>query len=332
MGSEPSKHSSSSAARGRSRERRRSGLSNALAGGDCRSGTSNERSVRVGPTYGDAPDYIPPSPVRCSALPIQPSALLAASLTWIADTEAALIVDWNRRVQEAALDLPGAGRTTTPGCGGDESGCAPASTAEAKASGAVSVLGSGASTAALNTPGLTSSTTCPPPSTPPSPTRRQSSGVPPLSCDCVSVEAGRSTGTPFPLPTAWSQAAAASRTHGSTKAARSPTSPKQLPPPRGDAAEGTSSSPSPSLVVTSIPVGMEYFRAVQSRWLAPAQRALPPATEEEDLNDSAILEAVAETNGDVLSPPVPLGYMIDLYVPQWRSEGLYEAAQENQTR
>lgn len=80
-------------------------------------------------------------------------------------------------------------------------------------------------------------------------------------------------------------------------------------------------------------MGLDYYRALQARWLTPEARALPPATEEEDLNDSVILDAVTDPDGSALSPPVPLGYMIDLFVPQWRAEGLYDQAElANQTR
>ncbi|CAJ1989798.1 hypothetical protein conserved [Leishmania donovani] len=316
MGGESSKHSNSSA-HVRNRERKRGAVPSTLAGGSCRSDSLNGRTARLGPSCGDVPDYIPPSPVQCVASPILLSGSLDPSLTWILDTEAALITEWNRDLQEAAAPSAVArgvprGRETA----GEESTLSWTKTSPE----------SGASTAASNTPGLTSSSTFPALSGWPSPTHAKSPSGLALTCDSVDVTTGRSTGMTLRVPTTWTQQNS-SRATASTKTLASPKSPKALPKPLSDSAEGAS-----PLVVSSLPVGIDYFRALQSRWLIQEQRSLPPATDEEDLNDSVILEAVSEPNGDVLSPPVPLGYMIDLFVPQWRSEGLFEAAQDHQTR
>ncbi|KAG5502259.1 hypothetical protein GH5_05231 [Leishmania sp. Ghana 2012 LV757] len=313
MGGESSKHSNS-AANARSRERKRGALPAALTGGDCRAVPLSDRTTRFGPSYGEVPDYIPPSPVRCVASPIPPSGSLDPSVTWILDTEAVLITEWNRGLQGVCTPRTGAlgalrGRE---GAGADSKLLGPRTLPE-----------SAASTVASITPGLTSSSTCPPLSGPPSPTHLQSSSGVSLTCDSVAVTTGRSTGMILRVPTTWTQSKL-SCAGASSKAVASSTSSEVSP---CDPAGGAS-----SVVVSVLPVGIDYFRALQSRWLALAHRSLPPPADEEDLNDSVILEAVSEANGDVLSPPVPLGYMIDLFVPQWRSEGLYEAAQDYQTR
>lgn len=322
MGGDSSKHSNASSAQTRSRERKRSGLSSALAGGDCRSGPLGDRTARVGPVYGEAPDYIPPSPVRCTVVPIAARSQLDAALTWIPDTEAALIAEWN------CERLDG---------GATAAAAAAAAVAEAQHPRGGSSANAGAAGAKVapspTTPGMTSSSTCPA-STPPSPMHLQTSSGLPATCDVEDVLRGRSTGLTFKVPTTWTQLHAPhiTSTSASSKSLHSPTSPKApalAQQPNAGLAGASASAP---VVVAALPVGMEYFRALQTRWLAPAQRAMPPATDEDDLNDSAILEAVAESNGDVLSPPVPLGYMIDLFVPQWQSEGLYEAAQDYQRR
>ncbi|KAG5476508.1 hypothetical protein LSCM1_04221 [Leishmania martiniquensis] len=313
MGGESSKHSSSSA-NVRGREKKRGILSTSLTGVDCRAVALNERTARFGPPFGDVPEYIPPSPVRCVASPIPPSSSLDPSLTWILDTEAVLITEWNR-------DLQGGGAPSPAALGvlqGRE-----AAGADSKFLGTRTLPQSTASTVASNTPGLTSSSTCPPLSGPPSPMHVQSSSGVSLACDSVAVTRGRSTGMALRVPTTWSH----SKSSCAVASSKGVTSPVSSEAPPCDPAEGAS-----SVVVSVLPVGIDYFRALQSRWQALAQRSLPPPADEEDLNDSVILEAVSEANGDVLSPPVPLGYMIDLFVPQWRSEGLYEAAQDYQHR
>ncbi|CAG9576533.1 conserved hypothetical protein [Leishmania major strain Friedlin] len=316
MGGESSKHSNASA-HVRSRERKRGAVSSALAGDSCRTDSCHERTAHLRPSYGDILDSIPPSPVQCVASPIPLSGSLDPSLTWILDTEAALITEWNRDLQEVAA--PSTGARGVPR--GREAAAEESTLSWTKTS-----LKSGPSTAASNTPGLTSSSTFPALSGWPSPTHAKSPSGLALTCDSVDVRTGRSTGLTLRVTTTWTQQSS-SRAKASTKESTSPKSPKALPKPLSDSVEGAS-----PLVVSSLPVGIDYFRALQSRWLVQEQRSLPPATDEEDLNDSVILEAVSESNGDVLSPPVPLGYMIDLFVPQWRSEGLFEAAQDHQMR
>ncbi|CBZ28030.1 conserved hypothetical protein [Leishmania mexicana MHOM/GT/2001/U1103] len=316
MGGESSKHSNP-LAHARNRERKRGAAPNALVGRSCHSDSLSEHTARLGPSYGDVPGYIPPSPVQCVASPIPLSGSLDPSLTWILDTEAALIVEWNRNLQ--GVSAPSAGARGVPR--ERETAAEESTLSWAKTS-----PGSGASTAASNATGLTSSPTFPALSGWQSPAHAKSpSGLAP-TCDSVDVTTGRSTGMTLHVPTTWTQQSS-SRATASTKALDSPKSPKALPKPLSDSVEGAS-----PLVVSTLPVGIDYFRALQSRWLAQEQHSLPPAADEEDLNDSVILEAVSEPNGDVLSPPVPLGYMIDLFVPQWRSEGLFEAAEDHQAR
>ncbi|GET89571.1 hypothetical protein, conserved [Leishmania tarentolae] len=316
MGGESSKHSNASR-HARSHERKRGAASNALTGVSCHSDTVNERTARLGPPYGEVPVYIPTSPVQCAASPISLSCSLDASLTWILDTEAALITEWNRKLHEVtthSAEAHGVSRGREP----------PAQ--ESTPSLTKTSPESGARTAAPKTLGLTSFSTLPVLQGLPSQAHANSSFGLSLTCDSVDVTTGRSTGMTFRVPTMWAQQTSSSAT-ASTKALTGVKSPQALSGPLSGSSQGAS-----QFVVSSLPVGIDYFCALQSRWLARDQCSLLPATDEEDLNDSVILEAVSESNGDALSPPVPLEYMIDLFVPQWRSEGLFEAAQDHQAR
>ncbi|CAM39462.1 conserved hypothetical protein [Leishmania braziliensis MHOM/BR/75/M2904] len=316
MGGESSKHSNSSA-HARRREGRRSAAPHAQAGADYHLPPLNVHPARLGPSYGEAPEYIPPSPVQCAASPILSSSSLDPSLTWMLDTEAVLITEWNRSLQNVATSSSGPFGVWQ---GGE------AVTDDSKMSCAVTTPQSGVSTTASNTLGLTSSSTCLPLSGSLLPAHLQSSTGLALGCDSVTVTTGRSTGMSLRVPTTWSHPKP-SWSNVSPKTMSSPKSPQATPHPLSVSSEGA-----PSLVVSTLPVGIDYFRVLQSRWLAVEQPLLPPTADEEELSDSVILEAVSEVSGDVLQPPVPLGHMIALFVPQWRSEGLFEAAQHSQAR
>ncbi|KAH9577720.1 hypothetical protein LSM04_000942 [Trypanosoma melophagium] len=81
------------------------------------------------------------------------------------------------------------------------------------------------------------------------------------------------------------------------------------------------------LRVTELPVGKEYFLALRSAWRAEAApRDVLPQTDERELDDSFIHDAIEDAVGAVLTPPVPLAYMVgEILVPQWELEGLYDA-------
>ncbi|KPI84522.1 hypothetical protein ABL78_6432 [Leptomonas seymouri] len=326
MGGESSKQSGSSeATHNRERERKRSGLSSVLAGvGRC-SISKSTRSYNSCVPPGSIPEHIPSAPVKCTPVPILQTATLGTAFTWIPDTEAALIMEWNRERQAAAaastrgprqrpnweVNVGGwrdqsagdptdhsfptqnriSDRSPTPATG-DQAGC-------------------GATSSAASVGNLI-----------------------PLNCDCTPVLTGRSTGLIFSCPTTWTQLALQGSASFPPQSSPTPSNPK-APADGSDELKkpGSGDSPDSPVVISELPVGIDYYYALQARWTTPESCSMPPATEEEDLNDSIILEAVADPDGSVLSPPVPLGYMIDLFVPQWRAEGLFDQAElGNQTR
>lgn len=320
MGSDSSKNANAPGTI-RSRERKRSGLSNALAGGDCRSGVTNPRSHASGLSYGSVPEHIAPPPAKCAPVPIAANVTLSPTLTWIPDTEVLLIKEWNReRHETAAAGLRGFKQRPN---GEGEAGVSPngASLNTKQSNGVATTAASGrGGEAEQATPGMTSSNS-------------SAASFVPLSCDCVPAATGRSTGLAFRVPTAGTQPAlsgsvAAGVTAPSQASSSTPSSPKVPADKQSEPKKPTStdSSAPSSVVVSALPVGIDYYRALQARWATPESRAMPPAAEVEDLNDSVILDAVSDSNGSVLSPPVPLGYMIDLFVPQWRAEGLFDQA------
>ncbi|KPA74164.1 hypothetical protein ABB37_09430 [Leptomonas pyrrhocoris] len=314
MGGESSKHAAAAGA-ARSRERKRSGLSNAFAGGDCRSTSNNPRPNTMGPSYGSAPEHIPAAPVKCTPVPIESIRTLGADLTWIPDTEATLITEWNHERQK----LTAAGlRRSQPRRNGDSNGGGPAGSSgdsSGHASPGAKQSSSGSPTAAAGdqaTPGVASS----------------AGNLVPLNCDCAPATTGRSTGLIFRVPTTWAQPGFPGSGSSLSRSPSWPSSLQVATDQRGGSKKPSAgNSPCSPVVISALPVGIEYYRALQTRWTTPEARSMPPATEEEDLNDSLILEAVADPDCSVLSPPVPLGYMIDLFVPQWRAEGLFDQAE-----
>ncbi|ORC92844.1 uncharacterized protein TM35_000021700 [Trypanosoma theileri] len=78
---------------------------------------------------------------------------------------------------------------------------------------------------------------------------------------------------------------------------------------------------------TELPVGKEFFLALRAAWREEAApRDVLPPTDEADLDDSFIHDAIEDTVGTVLAPPVPLAYMVsEILVPQWELGGLYDA-------
>jgi hypothetical protein len=324
MGGESSKPTNSSGSV-RSREHKRSGLSSAFAGGDCRTSSNYSRpSYLGGPSYGSIPEHIPAAPVKCAPVPIAQTTTLDKAFTWIPDTEAMLVTEWNRERQEAAAPRVRPVHAN-PNGDGDSGGYQAKPTLSSRQSS--TTAGEDKTTVG----GVTSSVS-------------SSANLVPLNCDYTPAATGRSTGLVFRGPVAWVQPTSQGSAPSPVASSSSPSSPKPLSDKRSAGGDETSAKrqeplcakspgPSSSVVVSALPVGIEYYRALQARWATPELCHLAPAAEEEDLNDSVILEAVAEPDGNVLSPPVPLGYMIDLFVPQWRAEGLFEQAESgNQGR
>lgn len=77
--------------------------------------------------------------------------------------------------------------------------------------------------------------------------------------------------------------------------------------------------------VPQLPVGMDFYKAVQAEWRArpkDGRAPIPVAAPQMDPED--IIDAIAETPGDVLSPPVHLPFMIECLLEVWDEEGLYD--------
>ena len=74
---------------------------------------------------------------------------------------------------------------------------------------------------------------------------------------------------------------------------------------------------------SSVPIGREFFQAVQAEWRSRGSRApIPVAVPQMDPED--IIDAIADTPGDFLDPPVHLPFMIECLLEVWDEEGLYD--------
>lgn len=92
-----------------------------------------------------------------------------------------------------------------------------------------------------------------------------------------------------------------------------------------------------------LPYGMAYYKALREAWRQPGRLTITTAANnrnhatakdageeeygEEEQDDDAILYSIEEMTGPSMHPPVPLSRMIELLVPQWRTEGLYTAVE-----
>ena len=78
-----------------------------------------------------------------------------------------------------------------------------------------------------------------------------------------------------------------------------------------------------ALASSTVPIGKEYFQAIQAEWRSRGSRApIPVAIPQMDPED--IIDAIADTPGDVLDPPVHLPFMIECLLEVWDEEGLYD--------
>ncbi|KAF8296756.1 hypothetical protein TcYC6_0086170 [Trypanosoma cruzi] len=78
-----------------------------------------------------------------------------------------------------------------------------------------------------------------------------------------------------------------------------------------------------------IPVGKDFFLALRAAWRKEPPTAerhkIPPPTDPRDLDEDYICFAIEEPVGNVMSPPVPLSYMVsEILVPQWTVDGLFD--------
>ncbi|CCW65090.1 unnamed protein product [Phytomonas sp. EM1] len=89
-----------------------------------------------------------------------------------------------------------------------------------------------------------------------------------------------------------------------------------------------------ALTLTEIPVGKQYFHALREAWRRPPPpiiaAALPLPADRDDLSEYSILNAIDNVTSPQLVPPVPLDYMIELLIPQWVDEGLYDVVRRRE--
>jgi len=81
-----------------------------------------------------------------------------------------------------------------------------------------------------------------------------------------------------------------------------------------------------SMCVPKNPTGMNMFKAMRSEWRTRTVRgsgasAAPFST---GMDPDDILDAIEDTPGDMLDPPVHLPYMLDLLADVWEDGGLYD--------
>ncbi len=67
--------------------------------------------------------------------------------------------------------------------------------------------------------------------------------------------------------------------------------------------------------------GSQRFEALRAMWLQPTERAPPPRSQRQPCMDlDSILDAVEDTPGDPLEPPVPLPVMMQALQVLWEEE------------
>lgn len=80
-----------------------------------------------------------------------------------------------------------------------------------------------------------------------------------------------------------------------------------------------------SMCVPKNPTGMNMFKAMRQEWRTRTVRggsSTAPLSANMDPDD--ILDAIEDTPGDLLDPPVHLPYMLDLLADVWEDGGLYD--------
>lgn len=141
---------------------------------------------------------------------------------------------------------------------------------------------------------------------------RRAEGLVPLQCDHAPFPFNRSCGVVFE---GTAVNAGGSSNGGPTGAA---------------AAAGVAT---PQLPTTEVPVGMDYYAALQRAWSRrPANPPkLPPLASEADVNISDIDDVLSgDSDYEELNPPVPLGLMISYFAEDWRESGLYDVVQKRE--
>jgi hypothetical protein len=134
---------------------------------------------------------------------------------------------------------------------------------------------------------------------------RRAEGLVPLDCDHAPLPFHRSCGVVFEQPASGIASASAVASNGTSAA----------------------------LPTTELPVGMDFYTALQKAWSRRPKNPpkLPPLASEADVNISDIDDALSgDSDYEELNPPVPLGLMISYFAEDWRESGLYDVVQRRE--
>lgn len=71
------------------------------------------------------------------------------------------------------------------------------------------------------------------------------------------------------------------------------------------------------------PTGMNLFQAMRREWRTKTVNP-PPPMQIQDVDPDEIADAIEETPGDILEPPVHLPVMLDILIDIWEDSGLYD--------
>ncbi|CUG90185.1 Hypothetical protein, putative [Bodo saltans] len=85
----------------------------------------------------------------------------------------------------------------------------------------------------------------------------------------------------------------------------------------------------PPPAAPELPVGKQFFMTMRSAWRAPVPEIVEanrrsPLSGQMPMDPDDVIEAIQDTPGDLLSPPVRLSFMIDCLIELWDEEGLYD--------
>ncbi|TPP52081.1 hypothetical protein CGC20_5490 [Leishmania donovani] len=141
---------------------------------------------------------------------------------------------------------------------------------------------------------------------------RRAQGLVPLHCDHAPFPFHRSSGVVFALPPSSVDDGGAATMNAASL------------PDRGEQALS---------VMDSVPVGFDYYAALQKAWSRTPERppSLPPLATASEVNLSDIDEMLSgDSDYEELRPPVPLGLMISYFTVDWRDSGLYDVVQRRE--
>lgn len=231
----------------------------------------------------------------CTPTPIDVSAARDLTISWLSHAESVLVLEWTEceRAQQAQVLQQSQQRKV------QQRQQQPVTTADE--------LLAEATAAGLRYARVASSS-----SEEDSDDERRSQGLVPLHCDHAPFPFHRSSGVVFALPP--------SSVDGGGAATMSAAS----LPDRGERALS---------VMDSVPVGFDYYTALQKAWSRTPERppSLPPLATASEVNLSDIDEMLSgDSDYEELRPPVPLGLMISYFTVDWRDSGLYDVVQRRE--